>query len=260
MGLNLAPKYLLKNSSLMIKFTVPIRNKHYQVNLHSASLCLLICISLITYILTNWQLDRAQEKIQLQAHWQAKNPIPLQQALGSNLKYKKIILSGHFDNQHPIMLDNKSFQHYIGQEILLPFLDHQSQQWVLVNLGWIPQTGPEKPKGFMPIRGKQTLDGILTPFRRPIFIHPPSKQQPLANPLLLLFIDQNTVERYSQKKLLAYTLALNPKLKIGYSRIWKNSGLSPHKHYAYAIEFFCLGLIAIGMILQQNCEKKTYEQ
>ena len=93
-----------------------------------------------------------------------------------------IALTGHCDNRHPTMLDHKFFQHYAWFERLLPFLEHASQRWLLVNLGWVPQTSPKKLKGFIPIVVTLTIVDMLIPLKKRPFMHPSN-----SPPLLTLY-------------------------------------------------------------------------
>jgi len=78
-------------------------------------------------ILGVWQIHRGNEKKRIQVEFlkrQSANPIQLNQtvpvSVGKN--YFPVLATGHFDNQHNFLLDNKIYQHHIGYEVLTPFI------------------------------------------------------------------------------------------------------------------------------------------
>lgn len=89
-----------------------------------------------------WQLDRAEEKRSLQAqidHGRAQPAIALDQlAPGADVAWQPIRLKGQFDVEHLWLLDNRTRDGRAGVEVLQPFRDEQSGQWVIVNRGWLP--------------------------------------------------------------------------------------------------------------------------
>src|SRR5688500_13624277 len=89
-----------------------------------------------------WQLEREEEKIQLQNLYterQQEAPVDL---LGldpqEDLQYRQVSLAGNYDNDHIFLLDNKTYQGQVGYEVIVPLLT-SNDMVVFINRGWIPQ-------------------------------------------------------------------------------------------------------------------------
>lgn len=93
-----------------------------------------------------WQLAREQEKLALQASWEARQaevPVLLEQLdPADDLQYRQVRLVGSFDNAHVFLLDNRIHQGRVGFEVVQPFVTNQGQI-VFVNRGWLEQ-GPDR--------------------------------------------------------------------------------------------------------------------
>ena len=73
-----------------------------------------------------WQLNRAAEKKILLQQYEQRAQRPLQlsdiKGEGKNYQYFPVVLTGHFDNQHSFLLDNKIYQRQAGYQVLTPFI------------------------------------------------------------------------------------------------------------------------------------------
>lgn len=88
-----------------------------------------------------WQRQRAIEKQQiidqfaLRAH---QAPIPL--ANYYEPVYTPVQVSGTYDKNHMILLDNRIINHQVGYDVLVPFIPSNGNPSILVNLGWVAQS------------------------------------------------------------------------------------------------------------------------
>ncbi|SDT17205.1 Cytochrome oxidase assembly protein ShyY1 [Halopseudomonas xinjiangensis] len=93
-------------------------------------------------VLGFWQLERAEEKREMQARidqGRAQTPSSLTElATGEDVAWRRIRLKGQFDVEHAWILDNRTRSGRAGVEVLQPFYDELSGQWVIVNRGWLP--------------------------------------------------------------------------------------------------------------------------
>ena len=73
-----------------------------------------------------WQLNRAKVKQNLLAAYEMRINLPALSAqsfdLKKDLRYYRLTLTGHFDNQHTFLLDNKIFHQQLGYEVYTPFI------------------------------------------------------------------------------------------------------------------------------------------
>ena len=89
-----------------------------------------------------WQLARGEQKrvlLDSYAQRQAAVPVTAGQLLSTDEPaFRRVQLRGHFDGQHSLLLDNRVRDGKVGVELLQPFQDQASGQWLLLNRGWLP--------------------------------------------------------------------------------------------------------------------------
>jgi surfeit locus 1 family protein len=95
-----------------------------------------------------WQYGKAQTKLLIRTANEAasrssvisfpKNIRMLDKDLTEYWQYKKVIVSGSYDAKYEILLDNQTEAMQVGYHVLTPFKIADSDEYVLVNRGWIP--------------------------------------------------------------------------------------------------------------------------
>lgn len=82
-----------------------------------------------------WQLNRAEQKAQLQASIDAGRQVELLPAGAPAQLYQHYQLSGRLDGQHLWLLDNRTHQGQAGYEIWVPLVSGDG--WYLASAGWV---------------------------------------------------------------------------------------------------------------------------
>lgn len=136
----------------------------------------LICIPLfIKFGL--WQYHKAQQKMAIQTAYNlAKTddalmfPLNMNKINASNhyvlnvadWNYKKVKVTGEYEPKFQFLLDNQVEGNRVGYHVITPLKIDQSEQYVLVNRGWIlgKDTHTELPKFDTPT-GKQSVIGQI---------------------------------------------------------------------------------------------------
>ena len=87
-----------------------------------------------------WQLQRAEEKKALQLQWQMNQAEaslmwpPSPGALDASLRFKPVVLKGHFDSAHQFLIDNQLQGGQSGYHVLTPLRLSEGPA-VLINRG-----------------------------------------------------------------------------------------------------------------------------
>ena len=95
-----------------------------------------------------WQLDRAEQKRALLRDFRAASGTTLLQ-LDENLKsvagleYQFASVTGHYDDAHQFLLDNRTHDGMAGYQVLTPLKLRGAEAAVLINRGWVP-LGPSR--------------------------------------------------------------------------------------------------------------------
>ena len=83
-----------------------------------------------------WQLSRAEQKRVLLTHYAERQhaaPLTVDQLLATaEPVFRRVQLRGHLDAEHSLLLDNRIRDGQPGVELLQPFQDQASGQWVLL--------------------------------------------------------------------------------------------------------------------------------
>ena len=107
---------------------------------------MLVCVILpVLFNLGFWQLDRAEEKRELQKRYAAqesKPPLTSGELSGSadipNLAYRRVILEGRYLQEYTALLDNQIVDGRPGYHVVTLFNAIEADTYLWINRGWIP--------------------------------------------------------------------------------------------------------------------------
>ncbi len=137
--------------------------------------------TLLTARLGVWQLDRARQKLDLQARIEARADLPVlssadlarDETTAQGQHYRRIVLQGRWLAEHTVYLDNRQMDARQGFFIVTPLLLADGDA-VLVQRGWSPRDFSDRSR-LVPVptvAGAVQLEGRIAP--------PPSKLLALA--------------------------------------------------------------------------------
>ena len=212
-----------------------------------------------------WQLHRAEYKQQRQQQFESRplsTPRTLSQLKQVNiekLEYYPITLTGHYDNQHQFLIDNRMHNHRVGYEVLTPFIPNSGQKVLLINRGWVPSTGNRQQlPALITVRGQQTIQGLIKlPPKKTFILNGRSRAK--SWPLLIQTINLKKIASDYHKPLYPFIVLLSPKNQHGYTREWKPITMNAKKHLGYAVQWFALALTLVIIYLVLNIQRGRYE-
>ena len=213
--------------------------------------------------LSVWQIQRGNEKqsvIELQAS-QHLLSLSGQPKDWSTFAYQKTQLRGSWLPERSLLLENRVSDGQVGFEVLSLFELERDHSRVLVNRGWvaakedgIPKDLPEPVAGgndiqgviYMPEKGVTFGDAIL-----------PEAMQSNEWPKKSLYIDIPLFEQAFHSVISPVVLVLDEQAPAAFKKIWKAVVMPPAKHYAYAVQWFGLGLTLLiyGIIWYRRRQK-----
>jgi surfeit locus 1 family protein len=214
-----------------------------------------------------WQLDRADQKQELLAQYEAgqRTQVAITSENADSLsRYQRVSVGGRYDPAHQILLDNMpSHAGRPGFRVLTPM--QTSAGWLLVDRGWLPlgATRAELPNVSVSDAERNitgTLDSLpiagLKLESAPIAADAPW-------PRVLSFPTQVDLEQQLGHKLIPGVLLLDPSHPDGYERIWEaHLGFKPERHIGYAVQWFALAAAAaiIFVLMGFRTKKATDER
>jgi len=213
---------------------------------------------LITALLGNWQLHRADEKLRLQqrieeAGRQAPIHVGASKLNAQDVAYFKVEASGEFKDDGTVYSDNRMRDGVVGYEVITP-LRVDGGQYVLVNRGWVKAEASRRRLPAVPApHGRVRVEGIAVPGNPRIF--------ELSSDVQAGQVWQNvSVERYRK----AFGLALQPiiieqqnDLGDGLVREWTRPDLGLDRHRGYALQWFSLCAVIIALYVVLNVKRTT---
>ena len=203
-----------------------------------------------------WQLERAEEKkrlTQLLESRRRQEPIRLDGKSGDreNLRYHRVLVSGVYDFDHQFLLDNQVVNGQVGAFVLTPLKIDGSPHAVLVNRGWIPMVNRLVVNSDLSIpHPRVRITGIVNRFPGVGYKLDGAEVPSEGWPGLIQLVDAEYLSRVLGYPLLPFQVLLDPDLHPGFSREWNLTvSIGPEKHIAYAVQWFALAAVFIGMLL-----------
>lgn len=222
-----------------------------------------------------WQLDRAAQKLALQAAIDtrgAQPPLPAgalarDATEAASQHQRRIVLQGRWRPEFSVFLDNRQMDGRPGFYLLTP-LELGSGDAVLVQRGWAPRDLRDRarvpvvptPAGEVRIVGRiapppaslYAFDGPDTgPLRQNLDLGAYARETGLAlRPLSVLQIDAGDDGNVGAAG------------HDGLQRRWPAPAVDVHKHYGYAFQWFALATLLIGLyvwfqVLQPWLRRRT---
>ncbi|MEX6500530.1 SURF1 family protein [Pseudomonas zhanjiangensis] len=198
-----------------------------------------------------WQLSRAEQKRELLASQQLQRhaePIGVAAlAADPDPAYRRVRLQGRFDAAHSLLLDNRTRDGRAGVELLQPFHDQFSGQWLLLNRGWLPWPDRRSAPRFTTPEATVSLTG---------WVYRPSGQafrlqadRPGSSwPRLVTEVKPEALWRQLNRPGLRYEIRMEPS-PFSFQVDWPVVAMSPDKHLGYAVQWFALAATLLGLFI-----------
>ena len=212
---------------------------------------------IVTVMLGNWQLSRAQEKEdrQTQLNQLSQQPvisIPTSSIRLEDYQFRKVEVQGTYVPTHTIYLDNKINRGRAGYQIITPVRLGESSMHVLINRGWIVagRTRSELPDIPTPA-GKVKISGIVE--------SPTIRTLELSTETVSGQVWENLhLDRYRK----ATGLTLQPLVVLqendvqdGLLREWTRPDSGASRNLGYAFQWFSMALAIIILYLVLNVKR-----
>jgi surfeit locus 1 family protein len=217
-------------------------------------LTIVLCVAFVR--LGEWQWHRG---VQRQAEWDAfargaDTPIaPGSRALASLPRFKRISEAGQWDAAHQFLLDNRSHGGLPGYEVLTP-LRLADDRVLLIDRGWVAFTGSRAKLPDITLRhpGLISLTGRLDNLPAGgLALGHAAPARDARWPKVTSFPTLAELAAALNHPVQPWMLLLDPAGADGYVRDWQPPGLSPLRHWAYAIQWwgFAVTLVIIWGIM-----------
>ena len=221
-----------------------------------------LLVLLLLLALGFWQLDRARQKEDLKSAFtfssmQPSVPLSALDPGDSASRYRRVTVSGHYDSNHQILLDNQIYQGQPGYHVFTP-LKRSHGLAILVNRGWVPLGESRQHLPVIEVTGASLgIEGHLAQPANPGL----RLGEPMAGqttwPMVVQYLDLAAVTKQLGYPVLPAVLNLDPRSQHGYERHWQLNftGFGPERHRGYAVQWFALALTLIIIYLVVNTRR-----
>lgn len=210
-----------------------------------------------------WQWHRGQLR---QAQWDdfARGNAPAIDASAAALerlpRYTRVRLSGRFDGEQQFLLDNISHEGAPGYQVLTVFTLPEGSR-LLVNRGWLPFTGyrDRLPDLALPADAAATLTISGRLGALPVAGMAAGRMAPAVDgtwPRITSFPAYSELEAAYGMPLVPTVLLLDADSGPGYLREWTATGLPPARHIGYAVQWWALALLLLGLFITYSFKRQ----
>ena len=217
--------------------------------------------------LGRWQLQRAQEKVDLFAAFDAaatQTPVALAQARreANPTHYPRVLVEGRYDPLHAYVLDNQFRDGRAGVMLFDVFEPADGGPALLANLGFLARDARgARPPVPPPPDGAQTLSALYAP--------PPGSGLHLGGdalphqttwPKLSIYVDLGEIAKDLGRPLDPRVLLLIPEAgdngAAAFVREWRPEVFPPERHYGYAFTWFTFVLVVVATVVILHWRKE----
>lgn len=225
---------------------------------------LLLVACVVTFIkLGLWQYNKAAYKQGIQDAYQASVKKGTQSFIKylnnpEVLEFQNISFAGSFETQYQILIDNKVEQGRGGFHIVTPFKIKNTDQYILVNRGWIAgyDGDHQKVPEFDTPAEEMRIEGMVwIPTDKIFTLEKESEIKPNVWKLVWQNLDMKKYHSVAPISVLDVIVKLAPNQKGGFVRNWQ---LPPSKiatNLSYAYQWFGFAFAAIAIFLYQSIRR-----
>jgi len=205
-----------------------------------------------------WQLDRMEEKQRIlqQLDQQQKSlPVSLQELPEQPelLRGRRVELSGEFDNDRLILIDNRTMAGHVGYEVLALFKPSVGPRSVWINRGWVAagETRQQLPR-IAPVPGQVAVTGELyLPYGEPILLAA-NQAEGSGWPKVVQTAEWPMLSTLWGVELYPHQIRLLPEQPGMLRRPWLTVNVTPEKHLGYAVQWFALTMALLLLYIYSS--------
>jgi surfeit locus 1 family protein len=205
-----------------------------------------------------WQIDRGLDK---RAEKQAFDSQAGFAAWSDGMQvrsFQKLKATGQFNGEQQFLLENIIINSRYGYYVLTPLVVADDVPVLLINRGWLERSGQDVdvdrlavPPQAVTVRGRA---GSLprAGYRMGDAIASPDWPQRAVYPTL------EELAAALGRDVQPFVLLLDPEEQHGFFRHWVPEEMGPGRHFAYALQWFAMGVVLAGLLIW-NFRKRGLE-
>lgn len=211
-----------------------------------------------------WQLMRAKQKEILLKSFQERTKHAEFSAQDLNhpqdWRFYRVKLEGRFDQNHTVLLDNKTFHGKVGYEVYTPFKVDGLQIFILVDRGFIPLGSNRNNLPAISTTDKKvSINGMLNLPPNYVSLGDMKASNTISWPFVIEYINIGELANLLKLPLFPYVLTLSPDDQAAYAIEWHAMTMGPERNQGYAVQWFALALTLLILFVALNRKRKKPE-
>ena len=196
-----------------------------------------------------WQLDRAQQKVDLQQAFDTPGSYAQVTGSLSPPQYQAIEAEGRYWVAQQILVDNVIQDGRLGYAVITPLELNSRDPLLLINRGWTPkQPGTASTPDVSLPDTRHRLRGKAGHLPR-VGIRPGEAfAEPKAWPRVGVWPTYDEIAFELGRDVLPYVLLLDPDQENGFVRRWQPQQSGPSTHYGYAFQWFAMATAVLALL------------
>ena len=211
------------------------------------------------FALSVWQVSRAMEKIEDQRAYESQSGFT-KFVDGMDLRpYQRLEAEGEFDAAHQVLLDNIILNSRYGHYVLTPLVYSDSEPLLIVNRGWTERKGETVAPAVLSVgKGRLTVRGRVGALPRAGYRMGEAFENVGAWPRHAVYPTLDELALALGREVQPFVLLMDPDDEFGLVRHWVPEEMGPGRHYAYAFQWFAMGIVLAGLLVW-NYRKRGLE-
>ena len=207
-----------------------------------------------------WQLERAEEKQVIAEQRQAlmkQGNIRISKSLSLDevFEYQNAEVTGKFLTDKVMFLDNKPYNGVHGYHVITPFKIANTEQYILVNRGWVPmRTHREDLPEIETSSETQLIKGMIK-FPSAQFKLGESINENNQWPWRIQWLEIEVIAKQLGLKLLPFIVLQKSEENSKFIRDWKIIVSPPEKNMSYAMQWFSFAVVLLIIFIVVNTKK-----
>jgi len=206
-----------------------------------------------------WQVDRGLEKrAEKEAFESDAGFTPWSDGMAVR-SFQKLKVSGRFDGEHQFLLENIIIDSRYGYYVLTPLVTADDEPVLIINRGWLERTSQDFDPPAIAIDGaRATVRGRAGSLPRAGYRMGEAIQPNLAWPQRAVYPTLDELSLALGREVQPFVLLLDPEDSWGFFRHWIPEEMGPGRHFAYALQWFAMGLVLAALLIW-NYRKRGLE-
>jgi surfeit locus 1 family protein len=206
-----------------------------------------------------WQVSRAFEKRAEQQAFVTQTGFASWSDGVDVRPFQKLKATGHFDVEHQFLLENIIINSRLGYYVLTPLHVADDTPLLLINRGWFERSSEAIDVDSLALPpDRVTVRGRAGSLPKAGYRMGEAVPADAEWPKRAVYPILDEIAAALGEPVQPFVLLMDPDDDHGFFRHWVPEEMGPGRHYAYALQWFAMGIVLAGLLIW-NFRKRGFE-